>query len=529
MRINELEDSTRLQLLIDGVIDYAIYTIDLEGNIVSWNSGAERLKGYSAEEIIGRPFRSFFTPEDQQQDLPGQALSTAAKEGRFESEGWRVRKDGTRFWALAVLDAIRDESGEVIGFAKVTRDMTERMRVQEDLKQAQERLALAQRMEAVGQLSGGIAHDFNNLLMIILGNLETAEQAAKNLAGPTLQRLQRALANIGRGAQRASTLTSRLLAFSRRQPLDPKQLDVNRFITNVVEFVQRSLGESIKVEAVGAAGLWPIEVDQAQLETAIVNLAINARDAMPDGGKLTIEASNTFIGGDYARKNPEISPGQYVAICVTDTGQGMTEEVATRAFEPFFTTKEVGQGTGLGLSQVYGFVKQSKGHVKIYTELGQGTTVKIYLPRLSGAAELEAETDETETPADAAEAGDSILVVEDDFFVRTYIVETLRDLGYYVIAAADAVAALGFLEHPGIRVDLMITDVVMTGMNGRELAEKAKTLRPTLKILYMTGYSRNAIIHQGRIDAGVELIQKPVGKAELSSRIRELLDKAKGS
>ena len=279
------------------------------------------------------------------------------------------------------------------------------------------------------------------------------------------------------------------------------------------------------MEAVGAAGLWPIEVDQAQLETAIVNLAINARDAMPDGGQLTIEATNTFIDGDYARKNPEISPGQYVAICVTDTGQGMTEEVASRAFEPFFTTKEIGQGTGLGLSQVYGFVKQSKGHVKIYSELGQGTTVKIYLPRLSGGAVLESETVEPERLADAAEAGDAILVVEDDFLVRSYVIETLRDLGYYVIGAADAVAALGFLEHPEIRIDLMITDVVMTGMNGRELAERAITVRPSLKILYMTGYSRNAIIHQGRIDAGVELIQKPVGKAELSSRIRELLDK----
>jgi len=525
MRIDELEDSKRLELLIDGVVDYAIYTIDLEGNIVSWNSGAQRLKGYSADEIIGRPFRTFFTPEDQEQGFPSRALATAAKEGRFESEGWRIRKDGSRFWALAVVDAIRDEKGEVIGFAKVTRDMTEHKKAQQDLAKAQERLAVAQRMEAVGQLSGGIAHDFNNLLMIILGNLESAEQAAKSLTGPTLQRLQRSLANVGRGAQRASALTSRLLAFSRRQPLDPKPMDVNRFITNIVEFIQRTLGESIKVEAAGAAGLWPVEVDQAQLETAIVNLAINARDAMPEGGKLTIEASNTFIDGDYARGNPEISPGQYVAISITDTGHGMTEEVASRAFEPFFTTKEIGQGTGLGLSQVYGFVKQSKGHIKIYSELGEGTTVKIYLPRLIGAAEVEAETDKAQRLEDTAEAGDSILVVEDDFLVRGYIVETLRDLGYYVIAAGDAVAALGILEQPEIRVDLMVTDVVMSGMNGRELAERAGRLRPSLKILYMTGYSRNAIIHQGRVDAGVELIQKPVGKAELSSRIRELLDK----
>jgi CheY-like chemotaxis protein len=285
------------------------------------------------------------------------------------------------------------------------------------------------------------------------------------------------------------------------------------------------LGESTKVEAVGAAGLWSVEVDHAQLETAIVNLAINARDAMPEGGKLTIEASNTFIDGDYARNNPEISPGQYVAISVTDTGHGMTEEVASRAFEPFFTTKEIGQGTGLGLSQVYGFVKQSKGHIKIYSELREGTTVKIYLPRLIGAAEVEAETDEAQKLEDTAEAGDSILVVEDDFLVRSYIVETLRDLGYYVIAAGDAVAALGILEQPEIRVDLMVTDVVMSGMNGRELAERASRLRPSLKILYMTGYSRNAIIHQGKVEADLNLLQKPVGRTELSSRIREILER----
>jgi PAS domain S-box-containing protein len=524
MRIAELEDSKRLQLLIDGVIDYAIYTINLDGNIVSWNSGAERLKGYSAEEIIGRPFRTFFTSEDQASGLPERALVTAATEGRFESEGWRVRKDGSRFWALAVLDAIHDENGEVIGFAKITRDMTERKIAQQEMERAQEQVAVAQRMEAVGQLTGGIAHDFNNLLMIILGNLESADQAAQSLTGPTLQRLQRSLANIGRGAQRASELTSRLLAFSRRQPLDPKPTDVNRFITNVVEFVQRTLGEDIKVEAVGGAGLWPIEIDHAQLETALVNLAINARDAMPKGGKLTIEAANVFLDTDYSRQNPEVSVGQYVVICVTDTGHGMSEEVASRAFEPFFTTKEIGQGTGLGLSQVYGFVKQSKGHIKIYSELDQGTTVKIYLPRLVGASQVGAETNEIEGPA-AAEAGDSILVVEDDSLVRTHIVETLRDLGYYVTAAADAVAALGFLERPEFRVDLMLTDIVLGGMNGRELAAQARQFRPALKILLMTGYSRNAIMHQGRVEAGIDLLQKPVGKAQLASRIRELLDR----
>jgi len=347
MRIEEIEDSRRLELLINGVVDYAIYTIDLEGNIVSWNSGAERLKGYRKRDHWP-PFPDLLHDEDQDQGLPQRALSIAATEGRFESEGWRIRKDGTRFWALAVLDAIRNDDGEVIGFAKVTRDMTERMHAQQRLHETQEQLAASQRMEAVGQLSGGIAHDFNNLLMIVLGNLETVEQVAKGLSGAALPRLQRALVNAVRGAQRAAALTQRLLAFSRRQPLDPKPLDVNRFITNIVEFIQRTLGEGIKVEAVGAAGLWPVDVDHAQLETEIVNLAINARDAMPGGGKFTIEALNAFLDSDYCRNNHEVTPGQYVLLCVSDTGYGMSEEVASRAFEPFFSTKDIGHGTGLG-------------------------------------------------------------------------------------------------------------------------------------------------------------------------------------
>jgi CheY-like chemotaxis protein len=316
-----------------------------------------------------------------------------------------------------------------------------------------------------------------------------------------------------------------LLAFSRRQPLDPKPLDVNRFITNIVEFIQRTLGEGIKVEAVGAAGLWPVDIDHAQLETAIVNLAINARDAMPGGGKLTIEALTPFLDSDYCRNNHEVTPGQYVLLCVSDTGYGMSEEVASRAFEPFFTTKDSGHGTGLGLSQVYGFVKQSRGHIKIYSEPGEGTTVKSYLPRLDAAPDIQSESAQDETPLDAAESGESILVVEDDYLLRSYMVETLRDLGYHVIAAADATGALGFLDHPAIRIDMMLTDVVMRGMNGRELAEQARKLRPGLKILFMTGYSRNAVVHQGRVDKDVDLLQKPITQAQLSTRIREVLDR----
>jgi len=335
--------------------------------------------------------------------------------------------------------------------------------------------------------------------------------------------LQRVLSNAMRGAQRASTLTSRLLAFSRRQALDPKPLDVNKFIASSVDFLRRSLGEQIDIEAVGSAGQWQIEADPSQLEAALVNLAINARDAMPDGGKLTIEAANVFVDDEYNRVNPEVPRGQYVVISVTDTGTGMSAETLSHVFEPFFTTKELGHGTGLGLSQVYGFVKQSGGHVKIYSELGQGTTVKIYFPRYMGKSE----NDEDREPEELEQAtqNETILVVEDDTEVRTYLAEVLRSLSYRVITAHNTQSALTTLLQPNRRVDLLLTDIVMPGLNGRDLGRRAQEIRPGLPILYMTGYSRNAVVHQGRLDPGVELLQKPVSQAELALRIRKLLDR----
>ena len=526
MGIEQLEDGARLQLLIDGVIDYAIYILDLDGKIVSWNSGAQRLKGYKPEEIIGKNFASFFTDADRAAGLPQTALATARKEGRFESEGWRIRKDGTRFWALAVLDAIRDDAGEVIGFAKITRDMTERMQAQQAMQEVQQRLAVSQRMESIGLLSGGIAHDFNNLLMIIMGNLEQAERALGTLGEASTANLQRSIGNAKRGAQRAAALTQRLLAFSRRQPLDPRPLDVNKFIGQMVDFLQRTLGESIEVEAIGAAGLWQIEADPAQLEAALVNLAINARDAMPNGGKLTIEAVNSYLDSEYGRRHSDIVPGQYVQICMTDSGIGMSEEVLNRAFEPFFTTKEIGQGTGLGLSQVYGFVKQSQGHVKIYSEPGLGTTVKIYLPRLAREGAADDADHEELGDVGEGEPGETIVVVEDNDEVRSYVVQTLRGLHYRVVGASSGDMALPWIERRDFRIDLLLTDVVMKGMNGRELANRARELRPALKILFMTGYSRNAIVHHGRVDRDVELLQKPVTQTELATRVRDMLDRA---
>lgn len=521
-----MASEARYRRLIDAVIDYAIFQLDAEGHVLTWNTGAERIKGYTADEIVGQHFSRFYTEEDRLAGVPGKVLAAAATEGRFEAEGWRLRKDGSRFRALVIIDPIKDDDGKIAGFVKVTRDVSERYEAQRVLKETQEQLAASQKMEAVGQLSGGIAHDFNNLLMIVLGNLETIERYAKSLPGPH-PNLRRAVTNALRGANRAATLTSRLLAFSRRQALSPRPIELNKFLSGAAEFMRRSLGEAVEIEAVGSAGLWQVEADPNYLETALLNLAINARDAMPRGGKITIEAANIYADEDYCRVNPEVTPGPYVAICVSDTGSGMSPEVVSHAFEPFYTTKEPGHGTGLGLSQVYGFVKQSGGHIKIYSEVGHGTTIKIYLPRFFGKRETEESEDER--LASGEENGETILVVEDDNDLRDYITEVLRGLGYRVRAVADAAAAMPLLEQKDRTIDLLLTDVVMPGPSGRELGQYSRSIRPELPVLYMTGYSRNAVVHHGRLDEGVELMQKPVGQQVLATRVRDLLDRAKAA
>jgi len=385
---------------------------------------------------------------------------------------------------------------------------------------AEEALRQSQKLDAIGHLTGGVAHDFNNLLTIIIGNLETAQHQLETWTDGAQLKLARRLDNAMRGAQRAATLTKRLLAFSRQQPLNPSVLDVNRALNGLSDFLRRALGEDVSLEIVGGGGVWPIEADSAELEAAILNLAVNARDAMPEGGKLTIETSNSYLDDAYCKQNTDVRPGQYVQIAVTDTGSGMAKDVIDRAFEPFFTTKQSGQGTGLGLSQVYGFVKQSGGHIKIYSEVGEGTTIKIYLPRLVGKS---APAEESKSMPSRARSGECVLVVEDDADVRGYVVETLGSLGYDVLEAARAEDALRLLtEHKTVR--LLLTDVVMPGMNGRKLAEEAKQRRPSLKVLYMTGYSRNAIVHQGRLDPGVDLIQKPLTSEHLATAIRKTLD-----
>jgi signal transduction histidine kinase len=381
-----------------------------------------------------------------------------------------------------------------------------------------EALRQSQKMEAVGQLTGGVAHDFNNLLQIITGNLETLQ---RNLPADAV-RLNRAAASAMSGAKRAAALTQRLLAFSRRQPLDPKAVAANGLVSGLADLLQRTLGEAISIETVNGAGLWMVEVDPNELEAAVVNLAVNARDAMPEGGRLTIETANTHIDEAYAASHPEVVPGQYVAISVSDTGVGMDAQTIEQAFEPFFTTKPVGKGTGLGLSQVYGFVKQSGGHVKIYSEIGQGTTIKLYLRRYTGEGAAAPGEQEQLAPEGSAE---TILVVEDDDDVRSYSVESLRDLGYRVLEAPDGPSALRHLEREP-QVDLLFTDVVLPGgLTGAQVAARAREQRPQLKVLFTTGYARNAIVHQGRLDKGVDLITKPFSFPDLAAKVRDVLDR----
>ncbi len=386
-------------------------------------------------------------------------------------------------------------------------------------EQAETQVRQLQKMEAVGQLTGGIAHDFNNMLAIVLGSLDMA----KRRLGQDLPRAEVYIDNAIEGAQRATQLTGRLLAFSRQQPLAPLPMDVNKLVGGMSEMLRRTIGEHLRVETVLAGGLWRAFADPSQLENAILNLCVNGRDAMPDGGRLTIETSNAHLDDSYAAVHAEVAAGQYVMVSVTDTGAGMPVEVAERAFDPFYTTKGVGKGTGLGLSQVHGFVKQSGGHVKIYSEPGVGTTVKIYLPRHTGALEtVDVDTaSPLETPRGVSE--EIVLVVEDDERVRHLSVDALRELGYTVVQASDASQALAVLTIQP-RVDLLFTDIVMPDMNGRRLADAARETRPDLKVLYTTGYTRNAIVHNGMLDANVAFLPKPFTLEQLGVKVRQVLD-----
>jgi PAS domain S-box-containing protein len=511
------ESERRFRLLVQGVTDYSIFMLSPEGYVTNWNQGAARIKGYEAGEVIGTHFRRFYTPEDAAQGRPEASLRTAAGEGRFETEGWRVRKDGSRFWANVVIDAIRDEDGTLIGFAKITRDVTERKAAQEKLEEARAALLQSQKMESLGKLTGGVAHDFNNVLQVLRGNLELIEgRHGRDLW--TRERLDKAIEAVGHGAN----LASQLLAFGRRQALQPMVVSLAVMLRNMDDLLRRALGEVIDVETVIAGGLWNTLVDPNHLENVVLNLAINARDAMPDGGKLTLELSNAMLDDHYSALAADVRAGQYVLLAVTDTGTGMQPDVLERAFEPYFTTKPEGQGTGLGLSMAFGFVKQSGGHIRMYSEPGHGTTVKIYLPRsMEKAVDLQ-----RAQPFTVSGGSETVLAVEDDLRVQATVVEMLRQLGYTVLKADDAQSALAIVQS-GVRIDLLFTDVVMPGeMSSTKLAKIAARTLPGLKVLFTSGYTQNAIVHGGRLDPGVHLLSKPYSREQLAVKLRALLGPA---
>jgi PAS domain S-box-containing protein len=506
------ESEERFRLLVQGVTDYAIYMLDPQGHVTNWNAGAQRIKGYAESEILGCHFSQFYTDEDLATELPRRALETAAREGKFEAEGWRLRKDGTRFWASVVIDPIRNDRGELIGFAKITRDITERRHAQEALEHAQAALFQAQKMEAVGQLTGGVAHDFNNLLTIIVNNLDLLTRNAREPRDVKL------IESAQRAAERGAKLTQQLLAFSRRQPLQPDTHNPNTLIEGFESVLRRACGEMIRLQLSLAPRIRWVSVDAPQFESALLNLIVNARDAMPNGGSLKIMTGNVTLS-EMDSTSSDLPPGQYASIAVQDTGTGMTPEIVNRVFEPFFTTKEIGKGTGLGLSQVYGFVTQSGGHIKVDSTPGQGTRVTMLLPAQETGIETSEEEDETERPA--RDSAGTVLIVEDEPAVLEVASDIFDSLGYDVVTATDANEAIKVLDG-NLSIDVLFSDVIMpNGMNGVELSRKAREMRPDLKILLASGYPMSALPSEG-LGAGVSFISKPYRWTELAEKLRGL-------
>ncbi|MFV3131776.1 PAS domain S-box protein [Niveispirillum sp. KHB5.9] len=502
-----------LRVLIDSVHDYAIYMLDPDGIVSSWNSGAQRFKGYRAAEIIGQHFSRFFTEDDAREGLPTRILATALAEGRFEAEGWRVRKDGGHFWANVVVEPIRDDDGGLIGFAKVTRDITERRQAQQALEEAREALFQAQKLETVGRLTGSVAHDFNNLLQVIGNSLELM---ASRLA-PDQPDTHRHLATARAALETAGAVTQRLLAFARRQPLLPEPVDLNQLAGNMADLVRRSVGEDVVLRLDMTEGLWPAWADPHQVESGLLNLAVNARDAMPDGGTMTIATGITRLDAAAAAPH-EVEPGDYASLSVGDTGIGMTPDVLARAVEPFFTTKPVGHGTGLGLSQLYGFARQSGGFLTLDSREGQGTMVSLHLPRHRGPDAGATERPPAPHAADAATPY-RLLLVEDEVLIRLVLAEALGDMGHVIHQAGTADEALTILaENPDI--EFLVTDVGLPGTNGWQLAEQAHAHWPHLKILFLTGYIDRA--DTSRMPPGTQMLTKPTSINALMAKLAQM-------
>jgi PAS domain S-box-containing protein len=525
-----------------------IITVDQDGLIRFANPAALSELGYASEDLMGIAAKELFQTKAQWQSVLQGAFNNSPAGRRIDLIA--RRRDGTpshleastSLWASgannfvtvilrdvnerrATNEALRKSETEARDAAAALSELnlTLERRVQErtaQLMQMEEELRQSQKMEAIGQLTGGIAHDFNNLLQGITGGLDLVK---KRVMQGRFNEIDRFISGAMTSANRASALTHRLLAFSRRQPLAPKALEVNPLLASMEELLRRTLGERVIFELVTAGGLWPTKCDPNQLENAVLNLVINARDAMPDGGKLTVETGNSHLDNAYAAVHPEIEPGQYVCISVTDTGSGMSASTMEKAFEPFFTTKPIGRGTGLGLSMIYGFAKQSGGHAMIYSELGQGTTVKLYLPRFRGQVEQEEQIPDLSDIYNA-HTNETVLVVEDEFVVRELIVEVLKELGYSTLEADEGPAALKIMDSKQ-RIDLVISDIGLPGLNGRQIIDAARETRPSLKVLFMTGYAENAAIAAGFLEPGMSMITKPFAMEALATRIREMLEK----
>ena len=501
-----LRNSERqFSLLVQGVTDYALYMLDPDGIITTWNAGAQRIKGYGPEEVIGRHFSLFFESADAQAGMPQQALQTAEREGRFEGQGWRVRKDGSRFLVHVVIDPIRNDAGAIIGFAKITRDVTDSVQAQTALKEAREALYQSQKMESIGQLTGGIAHDFNNLLTVILGSLGIVKKRLGSDA-KAASLVDNAIA----AAHRGSSLTQRMLAFARRQELDPQPVDVGALIRGMSQLLGTSLGPNINVETRFPLLLRPVFVDAGQLEMALMNLMINARDAMPDGGNIVVSAKEAW----FSRSVESPAQEKYICISVADSGSGMDDATLQRAMEPFFTTKGLGKGTGLGLSMIHGLAEQSGGKLVLSSVAGQGTTAQLWLP-ISSAALESAQSESEESHCDQATARSlKVLFVDDDPLVLMSTKAMIEDLGHRVLAVSDGLAALALIaEHDDI--ELVITDQVMPGMTGAELAQCILRLYPALPIVICSGFSDAPFINP----IGLARLPKPFNQAELARAI----------
>ncbi|MCB8839425.1 PAS domain-containing sensor histidine kinase [Aurantimonas sp. VKM B-3413] len=500
---SSLTEEGRYRLLVEAVTDYAIYMLDPAGTVASWNPGARRFKGYEASEILGQHFSRFYTEEDKATGLPARALQTAATEGKFESEGWRVRKDGSRFWAYVIIDPIRDTRGHIVGYAKVTRDLTERKEAQEALERAREALFQSQKMEAVGQLTGGLAHDFNNLLAAMLGSLEMLRKRV-----PEDPKVQALLENAVAAGRRGAALTQRMLAFARRQRLELAPVALPALVGGIGELLQRSVGPQVEIHTQFPLVLRPALTDPNQLELALLNLVVNARDAMPQGGAITIAARQEDVRPGQGR----LSPGRYVCLSVIDTGDGMDEQTLMRAAEPFFTTKGVGKGTGLGLSMVHGIAEQSGGCLMLHSRKGEGATAEIWLP-VADAKPLPEGPEEPQRAAPPSPSSLTILAVDDDPLVLMNTASMLEDMGHSVLTASSGAEALQIFQR--VAIDLVITDQAMPRMTGVQLAKAIRAESPKMPLILATGYAE---LPAG-VDAQAQILNKPFWEKDLAEAL----------